>query len=52
LSDNQAKGKQATNTKEKMDKSFKLMKYCDTLDRGTNAFMQWLNSEDKKSVTI
>ena len=51
MSDKQAKGKQATNTKEKMDKSFKLMKHCDT-HQGTNAFMQWLNSEDKKSVTI
>jgi hypothetical protein len=51
LSDKQAKGKQATNTKEKMDKSFKLMKHCDT-HRGTNAFMQWLNSEDKKSITV
>jgi hypothetical protein len=27
------------------------MKHCDTLDQGTNAFMQWLNSEDKKSAT-
>jgi hypothetical protein len=52
LSDKQANGKQATNTKRKMDKSFKLMKHCDTLDQGTNAFMQWLNSEDKKSATV
>jgi len=52
LSDKQANGKQATNTKGKIDKSSKLMKHCDTLDQGTNAFMQWLNSEDKKSATV
>ena len=28
----------------------KLMTYCDTLDQGTNAFMQWLNSQDKNST--
>lgn len=52
MSDKQASGKQATNTKGKIDKSSKLMKHCDTLDQGTNAFMQWLNSEDKKSATV
>jgi hypothetical protein len=25
----------------------KLMARCDTLDQGTNVFMQWLNSQDK-----
>lgn len=52
MSDKQASGKQATNTKGKKDKSSKLMKHCDTLDQGTNAFIQWLNSEDKKSSTV
>ena len=23
---------------------------CETIDEGTSAFMQWLNSEDKKSI--
>ena len=28
------------------------MTHCDTSDLGTNAFIQWLSSEDKKSATI
>jgi hypothetical protein len=50
LPDKPTNEKQKTNTKGKMDKPSKLMEHCDTLDQGTNAFMQWLNSEDKKST--
>jgi hypothetical protein len=43
--------KQEINTKRNKVSSPELRTHCDTLDQGTNAFIQWLSSEDKKSAT-
>ena len=49
--DKQDNKKQIINTKRNKVSSPKLMKHYDTLEQGTNAFIQWLSSEDKKSAT-
>jgi hypothetical protein len=51
LFDKQDNKKQAINTKRNKVGSPELMTHCDTLDQGTNAFIQWLSSKDKKSAT-
>jgi hypothetical protein len=43
--------KQEINTKRNKVSSPALRTHCDTLDQGTNAFIQWFSSEDKKSAT-
>ena len=43
--------KQEINRKRNKVSSPKIMIHCDTLDQGTNAFIQWLSSEDKKTIT-
>lgn len=48
--DKKDNNKQANNSKKKKDNTPTIMTHCDTLDQGTNAFMQWLSSEDKKST--
>ena len=49
--DKQDSKKQETNTKRNKVSSSELRSHCDTLDQGTNAFIQWLSSEDKKNAT-
>ena len=49
--DKQDSKKQEINTKRNKVSSPKLRTHCDTLDQGTNAFIQWLSSEDKKTNT-
>ena len=39
------------NTKRNKVSSPELRTHCDTLDQGTNAFIQWLSSEDKQTNT-
>jgi hypothetical protein len=51
LFDKQDNKKQEINTKRNKVSSPELRIHCDTLDQGTNAFIQWLSSEDKKSAT-
>jgi hypothetical protein len=51
LFDKQDNKKQAINTKRNKVSYPELMTHCDTLDQGTNAFIQWLSSKDKKSAT-
>ena len=48
--DKKDNNKQANKAKSKTTNTPTLMAHCDTLDQGTNAFMQWLSSEDKKST--
>jgi hypothetical protein len=43
--------KQEINRKRNRVSLPELRTHCDTLDQGTNAFIQWLSSEDKKSTT-
>ena len=49
--DKQDSKKQEINTKRNKVSSPGPRTHCDTLDQGTNAFIQWLSSEDKKTTT-
>jgi hypothetical protein len=51
LFDKQDSKKQEINTKRNKVSSPELRTHCDTLDQGTNAFIQWLSSEDKQTNT-
>lgn len=50
MSDEQNKNSEQKVPKKNIDPHSMRVPHLDTLDQGTEAFMQWLNSEDKQSI--
>jgi hypothetical protein len=50
LSDEQNKNSKRRDNEIETENPSTIVPHLDTLDQGTEAFMQWLNSEDKQST--